>query len=54
MNGCQIYKSGLMDYFWFYDEEHSHQSLDYRTRGEVYRVGMHGENEGALTKIQIA
>ena len=37
-------ESGLMDYFWFYDEERPHQSLDYRTRGEVYRVGIHGEN----------
>jgi hypothetical protein len=34
--------SGLMSYFWFYDEERPHQSLDYRTPGEVYRAGTKG------------
>jgi putative transposase len=34
--------SGLTAYFWFYDEERPHQSLDYRTPGEVYRAGVHG------------
>jgi putative transposase len=29
--------SGLTAYFWFYDEERLHQSLDYRTPAEVYR-----------------
>jgi putative transposase len=32
-------ESGLASYFWFYDEERPHQSLDYRTPGEVYRAG---------------
>jgi putative transposase len=35
-------ESGLRAYFWFYDEERLHQSLDYRTPGEVYRAGIHG------------
>ncbi len=30
-------ESGLTAYFWFYDEERLHQSLDYRTPAEVYR-----------------
>ena len=32
-------ESGLTAYFRFYDEERPHQSLDYRTPGEVYRAG---------------
>jgi putative transposase len=32
-------ESGLEAYFWFYDEERPHQSLGYRTPGEVYRAG---------------
>ena len=35
-------ESGLTAYFWFYDEERPHQSLHYRTSGEVYRAGLHG------------
>ena len=35
-------ESGLTAYFRFYDEERPHQSLDYRTPGEVYRAGIHG------------
>ncbi len=35
-------QSGLRACFWFYDEERSHQSLAYRTLGEVYRAGIHG------------
>jgi putative transposase len=31
--------SGLTIYFRFYDEERPHQSLGYRTPGEVYRAG---------------
>ena len=31
---------GLSAYFHFYDEERLHQSLDYRTPGEVYRAGL--------------
>jgi putative transposase len=31
---------GLGAYFRFYDEERPHQSLDYRTPGEVYRAGI--------------
>ena len=33
----QELESGLTAYFWFYDEERPHQSLDYRTPAEVYR-----------------
>jgi putative transposase len=33
-------ESGLTAYFWFYDEDRPHQSLDYRTPGEVYRAGI--------------
>ena len=36
-------EAGLGSYFWFYDEERPHQSLDYRTPGEVYRAGLRGE-----------
>jgi putative transposase len=32
-------ESGLTAYFHFYDEERPHQSLGYRTPGEVYRDG---------------
>jgi putative transposase len=32
-------ETGLTSYFQFYDEERLHQSLDYRTPGEVYRAG---------------
>ena len=35
-------ESGLRAYFWFYDEQRPHQSLAYRTPGEVYRAGIHG------------
>ena len=35
-------ETGLRSYFWFYDEERPHQSLDYRTPGEVHRAGIHG------------
>jgi putative transposase len=35
-------ESGLGSYFWFYDEERPHQSLGYRTPGEVYRAGPRG------------
>jgi putative transposase len=31
---------GLEAYFQYYDEERPHQSLDYRTPGEVYRAGL--------------
>jgi putative transposase len=34
--------SGLTAYFQFYDEERPHQSLEYRTPGEVYRAGTKG------------
>ena len=34
--------TGLTAYFRFYDEERPHQSLDYRTPGEVYRAGTKG------------
>jgi putative transposase len=33
-------ETGLTAYFPFYDEERLHQSLDYRTPGEVYRTGV--------------
>jgi putative transposase len=32
--------SGLTAYFRFYDEDHPHQALDYRTVGEVDRSGV--------------
>ena len=35
-------ESGLTAYFRFYDEDRPHQSLDYRTPGEVYRAGGRG------------
>jgi transposase InsO family protein len=35
-------ETGLRAYFWFYDEERPHQSLDYRTPGEVHRARIHG------------
>src|SRR5512135_3457004 len=35
-------ESGLRSYFWSYDEERPHQSLDHRTPGEVHRAGIHG------------
>jgi putative transposase len=35
-------ESGLAAYFRFYDEERPHQSLGYRTPGEVYRAGACG------------
>ena len=38
--------SGLTCYFWFYDEERPHQSLGYRTPGEVYRTGTRGRLRG--------
>ena len=33
-------ESGLRSYFRFYDEERPHQSLGYRTPGEVHRAGI--------------
>jgi putative transposase len=35
-------ESGLKAYFQFYDEERTHQSLDYQTPGEVYRGEIQG------------
>jgi putative transposase len=39
-------ESGLRSYFWFYDEERPHQSLDYQTPGEVYRAGIQAAPKG--------
>jgi putative transposase len=39
-------ESGLRSYFWFYDEERPHSSLDYQTPGEVYRAGIQGGLKG--------
>jgi putative transposase len=39
-------ESGLTAYFRFYDEERPHQSLDYRTPGEVYRAGLGQTSRG--------
>ena len=39
-------ESGLTAYFRFYDEERPHQSLDYRTPGEVYRAGIQAGLKG--------
>jgi putative transposase len=38
--------SGLTAYFRFYDEDRPHQSLDYRTPGEVYRAGIRARLSG--------
>jgi putative transposase len=38
--------AGLTAYFRFYDEDRPHQSLDYRTPGEVYRAGVRGKPSG--------
>ncbi len=35
-------ESGLRAYFRFYDEDRPHQSLGYRTPGEIYRAGLQG------------
>jgi putative transposase len=37
---------GLTAYFRFYDEDRPHQSLSYRTPGEVYRAGSGGPPSG--------
>jgi putative transposase len=37
---------GLRSYFWFYNEERPHQSLDYQTPGEVYRAGIQAALKG--------
>jgi putative transposase len=42
---CEL-ESGLGAYFRFYDEDRPHQSLDYRTPGEVYRAGAKGKLSG--------
>jgi putative transposase len=39
---CEL-ESGLGAYFRFHDEDRPHQSLDYRTPGEVYRAGVKGK-----------
>ena len=39
-------EAGLTAYFLFYDEERPHQSLGYRTPGEVYRSGLEPANPG--------
>ena len=39
-------ESGLAAYFQFYDERRPHQSLDYRTPGEVYRASIQGGMSG--------
>jgi putative transposase len=39
-------EAGLSAYFTFYDEERLHQSLDYRTPGEVYRAGLDQTTQG--------
>jgi putative transposase len=39
-------ESGLTAYFRFYDEDRPHQSLDYRTPGEVHRGGIQGGLSG--------
>ncbi len=39
-------ESGLSAYFRFYDEDRPHQSLGYRTPGEVYRTGIDGRVSG--------
>jgi putative transposase len=39
-------ESGRTAYFRFYDEDRPHQSLDYRTPGEVYRAGVRARPGG--------
>lgn len=39
-------ESGLTTYFQFYDEDRPHQSLGYRTPGEVYRAGVRTPRSG--------
>ena len=39
-------ETGLTAYFRFYDEDRPHQSLDYRTPGEVYRAGTRARRRG--------
>ena len=39
-------ESGLTAYFQFYDEDRPHQSLDYRTPGEVHRAGIAARPNG--------
>jgi putative transposase len=39
-------ETGLTAYFQFYDEDRPHQSLDYRTPGEVYRAGVNASTSG--------
>jgi transposase InsO family protein len=39
-------EAGLSAYFAFYVEERLHQSLDYRTPGEVYRAGLDQTTQG--------
>src|SRR5207245_7953047 len=39
-------ESGLAAYFRFYDEDRPHQSLGYRTPGEVHRAGVSGRLSG--------
>ena len=46
MNCVPELESGLTAYFWFSDEERPHQSLDYRTPGEVYRAGVRARLSG--------
>ena len=37
-DGNQLWK-GLSDYFRFYNHQRLHQSLDYRTPGDLYQAG---------------
>jgi len=39
-------EAGLTAYFRFYDEDRPHQSLGYRTPGEVYRAGVGSRRSG--------
>ncbi len=39
-------ETGLTAYFRFYDEDRPHQSLGYRTPGEVYRAGVGSRQSG--------
>jgi putative transposase len=39
-------EAGLAAYFRFYDEDRPHQSLDYRTPGEVHRAGIQRGSSG--------
>ena len=47
-------ESGLTAYFWFYDEEHPHQSLDLPDPWRGLSGGFHGGLKGQGPQMQVA